>query len=108
MHTDPIGLTTKANSNNRRGWSHYGLALVVLCMLAVPAVAQTCAMGSCPLQPAFNLSAFYGGQNININKCITKNVLRTPLRVVNVRGLTPSLRLLATRHKPNSPSLPAA
>ncbi len=71
MHADPIRPPTKANSTNRRGWSHYGLALGVLCMLSVQAHAQCMESSSC--MPQFNLSAYYGGQNVNINKCIDPN-----------------------------------
>jgi hypothetical protein len=71
MHTDSTRPATKANSTNRRDWSHYGLALGVLCMLAVPARAQMCTEMPKTCTPAFNLSAFYGGQNIKINECFT-------------------------------------
>jgi hypothetical protein len=72
MPADPIRPPTKANSTNRRGWSHYGLALAVLCLLSVQAVAQCTASPSC-MNPKFNLSAYYGGQNITINQCIDPN-----------------------------------
>ncbi len=48
MPTDPLRPTSKANSTNGRDWRYYGLALAVLCMLAVPARAQC--------TPKFNLS----------------------------------------------------
>jgi hypothetical protein len=103
MHTDPTRPATKANSRNRRDWRYYGLALAVLCMLAVPVVAQSCTPSPNCMNPKFNLSAYYGGQNITINQCIDTNSPPIP-----VRGLTPPRRLLTTRHKRNSTSLPAA
>lgn len=85
MHADPIRPPTKANSTNRRrGWSHYGLALAVLCMLSVQAVAQNnpCTEVSfCMPTPTFNLSAYYGGQNIKINSCATNTT--TPDNEIN-------------------------
>jgi len=71
MPADPTRPATKANSTNRRDWRYYGLALAALWLLAVPVVAQTCPLPGNKCTPAFNLSAFYGGQNISINTCPT-------------------------------------
>jgi hypothetical protein len=76
MHTDPLRPATKANSTNRRDWRYYGLALGVLCMLAVPVRAQNNCQPSSSCQPKFNLDA-YGGKNININQCMT-NTSQSP------------------------------
>ena len=73
MPTRPIRPPTKANSTNRRDWRCYALAVGVLCMLAVPVVAQSCMPSPSCMNPQFNLSAYYGGQNITINECIDPN-----------------------------------
>src|ERR1700741_3613610 len=73
MPTAPTRPRTKANSTNIRDWRSYGLTLAVLCALAVPAVAQSCTPSPSCINPQFNLSAYYGGQNITINQCIDPN-----------------------------------
>ncbi len=73
MRTRPIRPPTKTNSTNRRDWRCYGLVLGVLCILAVPVAAQTCMPNSSCMNPQFNLSAYYGGQDITINQCIDPN-----------------------------------
>ena len=73
MSTCPMRPPTKANSTNRRDWRYYGLAVGVLCILAVPAVAQSCMQSMSCMNPPFNLSAYYGGGNITINQCIDPN-----------------------------------
>jgi len=73
MPTRPIRPPTKANSTNRRDWRCYALALGVLCIWAVPVVAQSCMPSPSCTNPQFNLSAYYGGQNITINECMDPN-----------------------------------
>jgi hypothetical protein len=72
MPADPIRPATRANSTNRKDWRCYGIALGLLCLFAVQAYAQCTESSSCQ-NPAFNLSAYYGGQNVKINKCIDSN-----------------------------------
>jgi hypothetical protein len=74
VHTDPICPTTKANSTNARDWRYYGLVLAVLCMLAVAAGAQT----PCTAKPQFNLSLYYGGQQVTINTSGTNSTTLHP------------------------------
>ncbi len=73
MPTRTIRPLAKANLTNRRAWRFYGLAVGVFCMLAVPAVAQSCTQSPSCMNPQFNLSAYYGGQDITINQCIDPN-----------------------------------
>lgn len=73
MTTEPIRPPTKANSTNRRDWRCYALAVGALCLWAVPVVAQSCTPSPSCMNPQFNLSAYYGGQNITINQCIDPN-----------------------------------
>ncbi len=73
MASEPIRPPTKANSTNRKGWRCYALAVGVLCILAVPVVAQSCMPSPSCMNPQFNLSAYYGGQDITINECIDPN-----------------------------------
>jgi len=73
MTTEAIRPPTKANSTNRKDWRCYALAVGVLCILAVPAVAQSCTPSPSCTMPQFNLSAYYGGQNITINECMDPN-----------------------------------
>jgi hypothetical protein len=73
MPTRPIRPSTKANSTNRKDWRCYALAVGVLCIWAVPVVAQSCTPSPSCMNPQFNLSAYYGGQDITINQCIDPN-----------------------------------
>ncbi len=72
MHTQPLRTGNKANSSDRRDWRYYGLALGVLCLLAVPAVTQTCSSNpSC--QPKFKLNGYEKGVKTVITDCTTNN-----------------------------------
>lgn len=73
MSTDPIRPLTKANSTNRKDWRYCALAVGVLCILAIPVVAQSCMPSPSCMNPQFNLSAYYGGQDITINECMDPN-----------------------------------
>ena len=73
MPADPIRPSTKANSTKRRDWRCYALAVGLLCILAVPVVGQCCMPNQSCMNPRFDLSAYYGGQNITINECIDPN-----------------------------------
>jgi len=70
MHTQPLGPGTKANFRDRRDWRYYGLALGVLCLLGVPARAQSCSSNpSC--QPQFNLNGYEKDVKTVITDCTT-------------------------------------
>jgi hypothetical protein len=69
VHTDPLRPIIKANPTNGRQWRPYCLALIVLCMLAVPARTHA----QCTATPQFNLSLYYGGQPVTINTLATNN-----------------------------------
>lgn len=80
MHTDPLRLGTKANSRNRRDWRYYGLALGVLCMLAVPVPvrAQSCSEITPPppapsCQPKFKFNGYDKGAKTVINNLCTND-----------------------------------
>jgi hypothetical protein len=73
MSTEPIRPPTKANSTNRKDWRCFALAVAALCIWAVPVLAQSCTPSPSCMNPQFNLSAYYGGQNITINQCIDPN-----------------------------------
>src|SRR5271157_2862852 len=73
MPTDTIRRSTKTNSTTRRDWRRYALAVGALCIWAVPVVAQSCTPVSSCMNPRFDLSAYYGGQNITINECMDPN-----------------------------------
>ncbi len=73
MPTRPIRPPTSARSTNRRDWRCYALAVGIFCILTVPAVAQQGCTASPSCTPQFNLSAYYGGQDITINECIDQN-----------------------------------
>ena len=73
MPTRPICPPTRANFANRKDWRYCVLALGVLCIWAIPVVAQSCTPSPSCENPLFNLSAYYGGQKITINQCIDPN-----------------------------------
>jgi hypothetical protein len=99
MPADPIRPSTKANSTKRRDWRCYALAVGLLCILAVPVVGQSCMPNQSCMNPRFDLSAYYGGQNITINECIDPN---SPSCAWADAVMAPTLPM------PQSTSLPAA
>jgi hypothetical protein len=73
MQIDVPRPTAEASTTWRKDWFFYGFALFVLCMFAVPAVAQTCPAPNQSCQPQFNLDSYDGGQQITINDCQTNS-----------------------------------
>ena len=72
MHTQPLRTGNKADSSDKRDWRYCGLALGVLCILAVPVAAQTCSSNqSC--QPAFKLNGYEKGVKTVITDCTTNS-----------------------------------